>query len=464
MLNNAFLGMTVQKYICQKYNVEIPTEAVAQFSSSYNEDYVVGLDTVLDRIFATIGQEPKVCTTFVPSSKARETLSPHNFTLTNGSTLSIRTNKTGDKVAPRVVGQCGLPVFNAFFSALAGYEVEDKNYIKQIVYDHIDKMLPTFLDYLFVSDYTVWLRCDETGKYDYTIFDRNQYVNIELDREHFSFTKEGAEWNESTTLKYKGISIAEIQIHKNRTFKFRFIMKALQKFLVEAKQTTETFGMTAEKTICDIFGLECPESFKTRCSPKIQEEITPTIRRAFLELPKAIKHTGSEKGERGKESKCSYDFVLEGGKTMSLKTNTGKMICPPEVGQPGAETCYLYFGHLTDADHIDETVFKEMVLSRIADMMPIYVSHLLDSDYLLWVYKKKTSYEYKIFNSDFANGMRWYADGFTFTKPTIEEWNESNTLKYNGISIGEFQVHRARSCYKFRFNMENLEKIIRGLT
>lgn len=462
MLNNAFLGMTVQKFICQKYNIEIPAEAVAQFSSSYNEEYAIGLDSVLEKIFAAIGQEPKVCTTFVPSSKARETLSPHNFTLTNGSTLSIRTNKTGDKVAPRVVGQCGLYIFNAFFSELAGYEVEDKNYIKQIVYEHIDKMLPTFLDYLFVSDYTVWLRRGEDGKYDYTIFDRNQYVNIELDREHFSFTKEGAEWNESTTLKYKGISIAEIQIHKNRTFKFRFIMKALQKFLVEAKQTTETFGMTAEKAICDIFGLECPESFRTRCSAKLQDEITSTIFSAFSELPKAIKHTGSEKGERGKESKCSYDFVLEGGKTMSLKTNTGKMICPPEVGQPGAETCYLYFGHLTDADHIDETVFKEMVLSRIADMMPIYISHLLDSDYLLWIYKKKNAYEYKIFNSDFANDFIWDVSKFSFTKPTLDAWNESNTLKYDGVSIGEFQVHRSRSCYKFRFNMENLEKVIKS--
>ena len=131
MLNNAFLGMTVQKFICQKYNVEIPTEAVAQFSSSYNEGYAIGLDSVLEKIFAAIGQEPKVCTTFVHSSKARETLSPHNFTLTDGSTLSIRTNKTGDKVAPRVVGQCGLYIFNTFFSELAGYEVEDKNYIKQ---------------------------------------------------------------------------------------------------------------------------------------------------------------------------------------------------------------------------------------------------------------------------------------------------------------------------------------------
>ena len=149
-------------------------------------------------------------------------------------------------------------------------------------------MLPTFLDYMFVSDYTVWLRRDEDGKYDFTIFDRNQYVNIDLEREHFSFTKEGADWNESTTLKYKGISIAEVQIHKNRTFKFRFIMKALQKFLVEAKQTTETFGMTAEKTICDIFGLEYPDSFRTRCSPKLQEDMTPTIVKAFEKLPRGV--------------------------------------------------------------------------------------------------------------------------------------------------------------------------------
>lgn len=461
-MNNAVLGMTVQKYICQKYNIEIPSEAVAQFRSNYNEEYTAGLNRILELIFRAIGHIPQVCTTFVPSTKAKETLSPHNFVLTDGNTLSIRTNKSGDKVAPRVVGQCGLSVFNSFFSDIAGYEVKDKNDIKQIVYDNIDKMLPTFLDYLFVSDYTVWLRRDDDGKYDYTIFDRNTCVNIDLEREHFSFTKEGAEWNESTTLKYKGISIAEIQIHKNRTFKFRFIMKALQKFLVEVKHTTETFGMTAEKAICDIFGLEYPDSFRTRCSPKLLEEIIPTLRQAFTELPWAIKHTGSEKGERGKDSKCSYDFVLDGDKTLSLKTNTGKMICPPEVGQPGAETCYLYFGHLTDDDHIDETVFKKMVLSRIADMMPIYVSHLLDSDYLLWVYKKKNSYEYKIFDSDFANGFVWNKDQFSFTKPTLDIWNESNTLKYNGVSIGEFQVHRSRSCYKFRFNMENLERVIQS--
>ena len=54
----------------------------------------------------------------------------------------------------------------------------------------------------------------------------------------------------------------------------------------------------------------------------------------------------------------------------------------------------------------------------------------------------------------------WKREKFTFTRPTIEKWNESNTVKYDGISIGEFQVHNNRNCYKFRFNMKNLLDMI----
>ena len=93
----------------------------------------------------------------------------------------------------------------------------------------------------------------------------------------------------------------------------------------------------------------------------------------------------------------------------------------------------------------------------------IYLNYLLESDYLLWIYKKKDIYNYKIFDADFAKSMVWDPSKFSFTKPSILEWNESNTLKYNGISIGEFQVHKARSCFKFRFNMENFEKVIKGV-
>ena len=56
----------------------------------------------------------------------------------------------------------------------------------------------------------------------------------------------------------------------------------------------------------------------------------------------------------------------------------------------------------------------------------------------------------------------WKKEKFSFTRPTLEEWNESNTVKYDGLSIGEFQVHSNRNCYKFRFNLSNLLKLLLG--
>ena len=53
----------------------------------------------------------------------------------------------------------------------------------------------------------------------------------------------------------------------------------------------------------------------------------------------------------------------------------------------------------------------------------------------------------------------WNPDLFSFTQ-TYSSWNESNTVKYNGVSIGEFQVHTNRDCFKFRFNMEGILKLI----
>ena len=39
-------------------------------------------------------------------------------------------------------------------------------------------------------------------------------------------------------------------------------------------------------------------------------------------------------------------------------------------------------------------------------------------------------------------------------------WIESQTIKYNGASLAEFQIHRHRKSYKFRFNMFNLRKLL----
>ncbi len=48
---------------------------------------------------------------------------------------------------------------------------------------------------------------------------------------------------------------------------------------------------------------------------------------------------------------------------------------------------------------------------------------------------------------------------FTFTRD-LDDWNESNTVKYEGINIGEFQVHKNRNSLKFRFDMRNLIKLL----
>lgn len=460
MPNNAELGMTIQKLICDKYDIIPYEKAVAQFNASYNASYKSVSEKVIEKLFSEINLRPIDCKTFAPSPKAGETLFPHNFILSNGKTLSIRTNLKGDKVAPRVVGQAGIETLNEHFSDIVGYEIEDKNQIKKMVFENIHLMMPVFIDYIFLSDYTAWMQMTDGGDLVYTLFDRNSLVDINLDRENFSFTRDLSTWSESTTLKYKGKSLAEIQVHKNRTFKFRFIMNSLSDLLVEQKTTTETLGITAEKVICDIHGLPLPKEYRGRYSVPLSHEIRPVIKEAFKRLPSAIRSTGAEKGERGKNSKSSFDFVLQGNKTLSLKTNTGKMICPPEVGQPGAATCYLYFKDFINGSEVTSDSFKEMVFNHIAEIMPIYVSHLFDSDFLLWVYKKGEHYEFKIYDSNFAKNAVWKPKYFSFTKSAVSEWNESNTVKYMGISIGEFQVHQNRSCFKFRFNMENFEALI----
>lgn len=458
-INTAEIGISLQKAICDKYGININQNAVNQFNANYNKLIAQEMLPIIDNIFSELKTKPIECLTYAPSPNAKEKYSPHNFILSNGKTLSVRTNKAGDKVAPRVVGQCGIERFNEHFESIAGYCIDNKEEIKKIIFDHIDEMLPIFIDYLFVSDYTVWIQYLDK-KYSYVIFDSSKVADIDLQRSNFTFTKNLEEWNESTTLKYKNKSIAEIQIHKNRTFKFRFIMTSLSEFLVSERITTETLGISAEKAICDIFDLPVPESYKGRYSPNMVSDITPAIREAFTHLPKAIGSTGALTGIRGKNSKCSYDFVLEEDKKLSLKTNTGKMICPPEVGQPGAETCYLYFKEYIDGDTVTSDSFKNMVYNHIEKIMPIYVSHLFDSDYLLWVYKRKEHFEFKIYNSDFARNAIWKKEHFSFSKPNIEEWNESNTIKYFGFSIGEFQVHKNRNCFKFRFNIENFEYLI----
>ena len=72
-------------------------------------------------------------------------------------------------------------------------------------------------------------------------------------------------------------------------------------------------------------------------------------------------------------------------------------------------------------------------------LIPIYLHHLMSCDYLLWIYQKKSSFHYKIIQKNNLSSFNWDINKFSFTK-NIGNWNESCTVKYNEISLGEFQL------------------------
>lgn len=461
MNNNADYGISFQYVICKKYNIEIHKDAINQFNANFNQEYESKIIDVLPSIFDAVGSKPiKLLTYTKEVINGKLTTSPHNFLLENGKTLSIRTNKKQGKVAPKTIGQAGYRVLNDYFADVYGKPIENQDDIKKMIYDNIDVVLPVFIDKLFQSDYTVFVNMAEIEKI--ILINASDVGMYSFTRGQFSFSRELPEWKESTTLKYNDKSIAEIQVHKERTFKFRFIVDKIPEWFEQVKITNETLGVSAEYTICEIYNLDKPKNFTKRVLMDYVKNLTPIIKEAFVIIPDAIRYTGEESGGRGKQSKCSYDFVLKEEKTLSLKSNLGKMVCPPEVGQPGSDTCLLYFKEFLKEGivKVSREDFKEMVLNRIEEIMPIYVDHLFDSDWLLWVYEKNGVFEQQSINKADINEIQWEKARFSFTKPTLEEWNESNTVKYDGVSIGEFQVHQNRNCFKFRFNMPNLLKII----
>lgn len=465
--NPSQYGLTLQKMICNYFDLKVNAYAAGQFEANYNEAYETEFKGIVASLEEKIGSKPVKLLTFTAEMTGpKQTTCPHNFLLANGKTLSVRTSRSSGMVAPRTVGQAGFDVLNDYFAEIFGCKIENQQQLREKMYANIHKTLPIFIECFFPSDYNIIIERQVQSERvpKISLYKLSDIADYAFDRKDFTFTRDLDKWVESTTLKYNGVSIAELQTHKNRSFKFRFKLSSIPEWFKLVRETSETFGITAEAAICDYFALEKPDSFKTRASNGLRKELMPVVAEAFKIIPKAVRHTGSESGSRGEASKCSYDFELEGSKTLSVKTNTGNRVCPPEVGQPGSATCLLYFKNylpvgIEDVSNVD---FKKMVLNRIEELIPIYLSHLFDSDWLLWIFKIGKEYKFEaIHQSEIQSDIIWEHDRFSFTKPTVEEWLESNTVKYNGETIGEFQVHNHRVCFKFRFHMPNILKLIR---
>lgn len=464
-MNNETFGITFQYAICIQYKLA-------------NNISLNRIDKRLLNTFINSKIIPKIFRGRKPVeylSDSKEFTSPfikrcpHNFLLANDETFSVRTFQgSGKMFAPKVVGQAGDETFNHFFGHLSTEEISRKNF-KQFCLNHVDEMLPIIVDYALVSDFNCWFYLEETT-FKYEILKREDLPELTFDYKNFTFSKPTAnEWIESNTIKYKGKTVLELQLHTNRAgYKIRLHRENFPILLkVEKEINNSLLGDTAELAICNVFKIDSGAN-----NDRLLNNSDKVILKAFekhylinktnLFPLRPVKYSGTEKRERGGQSKSGVDFILENDRTLSVKTNKSKSfkVCPPEVGQPSPKTFDVHFSNKGWYDgNIDEGKFRLLVKDKkkLSLLLSEYVKFLNECDYLLWsLYLNENNISSKLVGkSDLEN--------ITFNPNLIEYSNDfteksSVTIKYgkDSFSLGEFQVHSARNSLKFRFNFNNL--------
>jgi len=228
---------------------------------------------------------------------------------------------------------------------------------------------------------------------------------------------------------------------------------------------TEQVGISAEVAIGDLCGVAIAEDYRRRGRPELIQHISPALVATINRIPKPTKHIAADQNP--------VDFLLEGGKTLSVKSNMkspGK-IAPQKIGQPTSSTFWEHLPKLVpDGVNVSNLsyaesakLFKKVALSNITDLLTAYWESLFDCDHMIYVYnviakKDQLSSAPNVNLYGKLSSPIWVETELTFTQ-TLVSWNESCTVKYHGISIGEFQVHNNGDCFKFRMNFGGLMKL-----
>ncbi len=239
----------------------------------------------------------------------------------------------------------------------------------------------------------------------------------------------------------------------------------------------EADGIAAEVAICNTFDVPINPAYAQRADQDILNFLlsSQAIPKIFQQnnLPHPIQHIA--------EGQNPVDFILESDQTLSVKTNQHNIgkVAPQNIGQPSQQTFFNYLEthhiipdfnirtfltehNLPDNYESRAFAFKNLVLDHTYQLLNTYWQNTFECDYLLLFFNLEKYLDplqnYRIFDKQ-TNQPHWDKTKFSFTRP-LEKWNESSTLKYDGITIGEFQVHRNRDCFKFRFNMKGISKLL----
>ena len=231
----------------------------------------------------------------------------------------------------------------------------------------------------------------------------------------------------------------------------------------------EQIGISVEIAIADIFNIPISDQYRNRGVQDITDTIKPIIADIFdiNNIPLPI--------ERVAGNQNPIDFILQNNKTLSVKTNKQKLgkAAPQKIGQASSNTWYailekrLGIAYRPPAYPEKVKLFKKIALTRIEELLDIYWEYMFDCDFLVHIFNVVDSNDIPTADPKYiaikkTSSPIWDPTKTTFTKATVAEWNESNTVKYeyDGIAIGEFQVHNNRDNFKFRFNMAGIYKLM----
>lgn len=466
-MNNETFGMTIQYAICLHFEIEndISIDRIDyKLLDSFIESQVVS------KIFKSKPSPIEYLTSSKKFTSPFIRKCPHNFLLENEESFSIKSFRGKNKMfAPKVIGQSSWRVFNHFFADIVDYNI-DRNNFKKFCLENISEILPTIIDYALVSDYNCWFY-PKDNHYSFEIIQRADLPDLTFNKSNFSFTKNNIkEWVESNTVKYKGQSIIELQLHKNRNYKIRFQRDNFPKLLEEEKRINNSMlGDTAELAICRVFELD-PGNDNERLLKNSDKTILGNLinhykkNQKYLFPLKPIKYEGTGKRKRGGQSKSGIDFKLENRSTLSVKTNKSKSfkVCPPEIGQPSPKTFDLHFSKKGwYKEGMNEEKFKQIVRDKyiLVLLLKEYVKFLNECDFILWsFYKDNANIKSQLITKSDLNNFSFDPNLIHYTNDFID--SKGVTIHYpKGTPLGEFQLHSARNSLKFRFNFGNLLSI-----
>lgn len=241
----------------------------------------------------------------------------------------------------------------------------------------------------------------------------------------------------------------------------------------------ETVGISAELAIADIFNVAVSPLYRVRADADIAESISGIVEDIFdrSNIPLPAEHIA--------ENQNPVDFILENNETLSVKSNQQRLglVAPQVIGQPTSETYFAFlqdeFGfdinrelrrlRLPDTYENRAYIFKCFSMDSICMMLDVYWQYMFHCDHYLHFYNvldrfgRLTNNPQCIALRNLPEHVHWNPNLISFTQ-TVNTWSECNTLRYERITIGQFQAHRNRNCLKFRFNIAGiLELIDRGL-